>query len=517
MKVLTAAQMRDIDLRTMELGIPGIVLMENAGHRVVEFLDEKFAPLAAQRIVVLCGKGNNGGDGFVVARQLHTRFRPQALHVVFAGNPDELKAEAAENFRMLEACRCPVTRALTPEMRLATIVIDALLGTGLTGPVRGPMLDLIREINTGFPLARIVAVDMPSGLPSDSAEVSGEAVRAHYTVTFTAPKISHVLPPACGYVGELRVGAIGSDPRLFEDDDSIDLALSGAERFRRLFGPRAPESHKGSFGHVLVIGGSRGKSGAAAMAGLSALRAGAGLVTVASAAGSTAEIASHAAELMTEPLPETDAGTIAAQAFDYGRFAALAERKTVFAVGPGLGAHAETITFVRRLVADYSQPMVIDADGLNALAGADFTGRPSMVLTPHPGEMSRLAGLNAERIAGDRVRVARTYATERNVCLVLKGYRSLVAMPGGRVWVNPTGTPGMATGGTGDILTGMIAGLMAQFPEDQEAAVLAAVYLHGLAGQIGVRSVGEKSLIATDLLRRLPEAIGECAGVPDQL
>jgi NAD(P)H-hydrate epimerase len=517
MKVLTAAQMRDIDRRTIELGIPGIVLMENAGHRVVEFLHQRFAPLSEHRVVILCGKGNNGGDGFVVARQLHTRLQPKSLHVVFAGNAGELKGDAATNFRMLGACRCPVEHSITPEMRQATIVVDALLGTGLAGPPREPMIELIREVNTGFPLAKIVALDMPSGLQSDTGQLAGEAVRAHYTVTFTAPKLSQVLPPACEHAGELRVAAIGSDPSLYEDDDSIYLSLSGPKHFRHLFAPRAKDGHKGRYGHVLVVGGSRGKSGAAAMAGVSALRSGAGLVTVASASSAIAQIASHAAELMTEPLPENDVGSISTRAFDYGRFRALAENKTVLAIGPGLGRHAETDAFVQAVAAEYTQPMVIDADGLNALAGTDYIGRSSMVFTPHPGEMARLSGLTSEQVATDRLEIARGFATRRNLCLVLKGHRSLIAFSNGRVWINPTGTPAMATGGTGDILTGLVAGLIAQFPDQLEIAVLAAVYLHGLAGELAAAALGEQPVIATDLLRFLPEAIKECAGAPDHV
>jgi hydroxyethylthiazole kinase-like uncharacterized protein yjeF len=516
MKVLTAAQMRAVDQRTMELGIPGLVLMENAGHRVVELLQEKFAPLAEHRVVVLCGRGNNGGDGFVVARQLHTRLRPKTLHVVFAGRPEELKGDAAANFRMLAACGCPVFESIAPEMRSATIVLDALLGTGLSGPARGAMLHLIREINNGFPAAKVVAVDIPSGLPSDTASLLGEAVRADYTVTFTAPKVGQVLPPACDYAGELRVGAIGSPPALFEGDESIFLALSGPERFRHLLAPRPRGAHKGSFGHVLVIGGSRGKSGAAAMAGVSALRAGAGLVTVASADSAIASIAAHAPELMTEPLAETETGAISTRAFDYGRFAAVAERKTVFALGPGVGTHFETAAFVRKVASEFSQPMVIDADGLNCLTGTEF-GRPSLVLTPHPGEMARLTHLANEAVLEDRVGVARSFATQRKVWLVLKGQRTLIASPEGRVWINPTGTPALATGGAGDILTGLIAGLLAQFPGEVEAAVLAGVYLHGLAGELGATRLGEQYLIATDLLRFLPEAIEASLRVPHSL
>jgi NAD(P)H-hydrate epimerase len=461
MKVLTAAEMREVDRRTIEMGIPGLVLMENAGHRVVELLAAKFAPLARRRIVVFCGPGNNGGDGFVVARQLHTRFRPRALWVVCAAAEESLKGDAAANFRMLGVCGCPVYREIIAAMRHADIVVDALLGTGLGGPARGAALDLIREINTGFPEARVVAVDVPSGLASDTGEVVGEAVRADFTVTFTAPKPVHVLPPACDLAGELSVGAIGSPAEWFEEDEAIRLALSGPEVFRHLLAPRDRDGHKGAYGHVLVIGGSAGKTGAAAMAGMGALRAGAGLVTVASAGSAVPIIGTHAPELMTEALAETETGSISPKAFDYGRLESVIAGKTVVALGPGLGTHPETVAVARRLVAECRQPLVLDADGLNAVAGTGFPGRPSLILTPHPGEMARLARLEREEILKDRVGVARRFATEHGVTLVLKGRRTLVAMPGGLVWVNPTGTAGMATGGTGDILTGMIAGLAA--------------------------------------------------------
>jgi NAD(P)H-hydrate epimerase len=519
MKILTAAQMREVDRRTMELGIPGLILMENAGHRVVEFLEETFAPLARRRIVVLCGKGNNGGDGLVVARQLHVRVRPRALDVVLAGEPEELTGEAAENYRMLGACGCPVHNEITPEMRAATIVVDALLGTGLKGPATGRMAKLIREVNTGFPEAQVVAVDMPSGLDSDAAASEGETVRADYTVTFTAPKVGQVLPPNCARVGRLRVAPIGSPPELFEQDASLYLALVEPEWLRALFAPRASWAHKGDFGHVLVVAGSRGKTGAAAMTGLAALRSGAGLVTVASAESAIGVIASHCAELMTEPLPETDAGSISPRSFDYGRLAALVESKEVVALGPGLGTHPETAGFVRRLVEECRKPMVIDADGLNALASwGRPVGLPDLrVLTPHPGEMARLAGKTAAEVQADRVGVARGLAIERQVTVVLKGYRTLIAFPDGRVWVNPTGTPALATGGTGDILTGAIAGLLAQFGEQPDLAVAAAVYLHGLAGELGAAELGEQALLATDLLRFFPEGMHVLAGVPDRL
>ncbi|MBI1791071.1 MAG: NAD(P)H-hydrate dehydratase [Acidobacteria bacterium] len=485
MKVLTVARMREVDRRTIELGIPGIVLMENAAHRVVEFLAEEFAPLAAQRIVVLCGKGNNGGDGLAIARQLHTRFSPSSLQVVLAAEPGSLRGDAAENLKMAKACGLAVQAEITPAMRTATLVVDALLGTGLEGPAAGRMLEMIREINSGFRLAQVVAVDIPSGLPGDSAFPSGEFVRAAATVTFTSPKLAHALPPNCDHVGKLRVAPIGSPPELIESW----IELLEPRHFRHLLAPRSRGAHKGDFGHVLIAGGAAGKTGAAAMAGMAALRAGAGLVTVACAESNFTALAP---ELMTEPFPGVPQG------------------KDAVAIGPGLGTTPEAVALVRRAFAEWDQPMVVDADGLNALAGQDFrAGNALRVLTPHPGEMARLTGRSGGDILQDRLGVARAFAHDRGVCLVLKGQRSLIAFPDGRVWINPTGTPAMATAGSGDILTGLIAGLLAQFPGEPDAVVAAAVYLHGLAGEIGARSRGEKCLVATDLLEFLPAAIHE--------
>jgi len=506
MKVLTAAQMREVDRLTTALGIPGVILMENAAHRVVEFLAERFAPLSEQRIVVLCGKGNNGGDGMAVARQLYTRFDPRLLHVVLLAAPEELKGDAAANYRMLKTCGCPIWPGIEPQARFATLVVDALLGTGVNGPARGPMLEGIREINAGFPLAKVVAVDLPSGMPSDSGEPVGEFARADYTVTFTAPKVAHVLPPNCDSVGELVVRPIGSPPEMFEEDDSISLALVEPAMFRHLLAPRPPWGHKGTFGHVLVVAGSRGKTGAAAMTGLGALRAGAGLVTVASAASAVPVIAVYAAELMTAPLEENDAGTISSRV----DLAAIAEGKTVLAMGPGLGLHPDVEALVARAAETFEGPLVLDAD---ALAGTFHGNGGVRVLTPHPGEMSRLTGKPTADIQRDRAGAARAFAVARRVTLVLKGQRTVIAFSDGRVWINPTGTPAMGTGGSGDILTGLISGLLAQFPHDPDNVVAAAVYLHGLAGQIGARALGEKCLIATDILEYLPDAMEECADV----
>jgi len=498
-KVLTAAQMREVDRRSSELGIPGLLLMENAGQRVVELLAHAYAPLREQRIVVMCGKGNNGGDGLVVARQLHTRFHPKELHVLMTGDPAGLKGDAAANYKMLQAVGCPVMFEITPAMETATLIVDALLGTGIHGAAEGRPLEWIRAINQRFPLAGVVSVDIPSGLDSDSGFPAGDAVEADYTVTFTAPKLCHVLSPACELSGKLRVEAIGSPPELYEQDTSIYLSLSEPALFAHLFRPRVRDSNKGLYGHALVIGGSRGKTGAPAMAALGALRAGAGLVTVAADGSIIDIIAAHAPEIMTEALTEDRARML--------------ERKNVVAIGPGLGQNPETVQLVRTMVAETSLPMVVDADGLNALAGHASRYRGPRIFTPHPGEMSRLTGRTIQDIQADRIGTARSYAMEQGVYLVLKGNRSVIAAPDGRVWINPTGSPAMATGGTGDVLTGMTAGLVAQFPDQLELAVLAAVYLHGRAGELGTAELGEKSLIATDLFKYLPEAMREVADI----
>jgi NAD(P)H-hydrate epimerase len=516
MKVLTAAQMRDVDRRTIEAGVPGLVLMENAGTQVLKFLEERFSPLGDQKIIVFCGKGNNGGDGLVVARQIFERHHPRAMTVVLVAPPEELKGEAAENYKRLIETGCPVSRELPDNPAGVTLVIDALLGTGLSGPAKGAMLDAVRRVNSEFPGAKIVAVDIPSGLASDTGQLLGESIRADHTVTFTAPKVGQVLPPNCERVGELCVRPIGSPPDLFERDDSIFLSMVEPAQFLHLLAPRPRASHKGSFGHVLIVAGSHGKTGAAAMSGMAALRAGAGLVTVASAERALPVIASHAPELMTEPLPETASGAISALAFDSGALPKIAKNKTVVAIGPGLTTNPQTISVVRRALHELPQPMVVDADGLNALASAEWTGdRRLRILTPHPGEMARLVKKTTAEVEENRVGIARGLARDRGVHVVLKGYRTLLAFPDGRVWINPTGTPAMATAGTGDILTGLIAGFLAQFPSDAGQAIAAAVYLHGLAGEIGARDLGEKCLIATDLLRYLPAAMEQCAHIPN--
>ena len=477
MRVLTSEQMREVDRLTIEDGVPSIALMENAAHRVVEEMIREFDPIDRQNIVILCGKGNNGGDGLALARLLH-EYQVGRLRVVLAADPSEFKGDAADNLRRVQEIGInPVfdVPAKLRERREVNVVIDALLGTGLQGPPTGRTAELIAATRD-FPQAKIVSVDLPSGLGG-----GGDCVRADITVTFTAPKVEHYLAPGAEeHIGRLVVSQIGSPPWLIPSG----LEVSAPGDFRHLFRPRKRKSHKGDFGHVLVVGGAPGKTGAAAMAGLAALRAGAGLVTV-----GCSDPSRLAPELMSEPF---DNFTL--------------DHKTVLAVGPGLGVQRDLVS---KLLKDAKVPMVIDADALNSIARTDFRGRGlQTILTPHPGEMARLLGV--DRVSeSERLHVARSFAKERNVCLVLKGYRTLIALPDGNVWINTSGSPAMATGGTGDILTGMIAGLVAQFPDEIDAAVRAAVWLHGRAGQIGAEEITEQCLIATDLLHYLPKAIRE--------
>jgi NAD(P)H-hydrate epimerase len=498
MKVLTAAEMREVDRLTIEAGIPGLLLMENAGSRVVDFLLETFEPLQAERIAVICGKGNNGGDGFVVARQLWTRKLFRNLDVFELFDPATLTGDAAVNRKALAACGCSVQRGLADESNNATVVVDAILGTGLTGPARGEALSAIQIVNTRFPLARVVALDIPSGLPSEEATEIGEVVRADYTVTFTAPKRTQVLPPTYERVGKLICVPIGSPSSLCETNAKLQLNLTAPDDLRTLFRPRPCDSNKGMYGHVLVVGGSFGKSGAPAMTGISAYRSGAGLVTVAIPESILPMVAGYRPELMTEPTHDGD------------KLIKLLERMTVLAIGPGLGTLPESVALTKRLYEETTLPAVVDADALNALAGNLPKTDKVRILTPHPGEMSHLTGKSTREVQADRLGIARTFASETGTVLVLKGDRTVIAFPEGEAWINPTGSPSMATGGTGDILTGMIAGLVAQHARgDWKRAVIGAVWLHGRCGELGAVKWGEEAMLAADLLDFLPEAMNE--------
>ncbi|HEY1271404.1 MAG TPA: NAD(P)H-hydrate dehydratase, partial [Terriglobales bacterium] len=507
MKIVTAAEMREIDRRTSEsFSVPSLTLMENAGTSVAEFVIERYP--SARKVGIICGKGNNGGDGFVAARKLHEARRE--VHLILLADPGDLHGDAAEMFRKLPDPPVFVRSAedLKGERAHAAfsseVLVDAILGTGFRPPVTGLYAEAIAEINSSG--APVVAVDIPSGADADAMTPQTTLVaRADGILTFTAPRPAHVFGMLSK--GPVRVSPIGSPPDAIRSD--LQLNVVTAPDIVSLFAPRRIDANKGSFGHVLVIGGSVGKAGAAAMAGMSALRSGAGLSTIATPRSVLSTVAHFHPEVMTEPLDETEGGSISLCALEYGRLDALVKGKTVLAIGPGISLNIETAEFVRSIVAKYTLPLVLDADGLNAFDGhaGKLNGRKRpLVITPHPGEMARLAGCSVKDVQQDRLGTARKFAHEHDLIVVLKGHQTLVVRPDGEAWVNTTGNPGMATGGTGDILTGIIAGVIAQSPDQVMVATLAAVHLHGLAGDIARETMGEQCLVATDLVKALPEA-----------
>jgi hydroxyethylthiazole kinase-like uncharacterized protein yjeF len=507
MKIVSAAEMREIDRVTSQhFGVPSLTLMENAGTAVAEFVASEYP--SARRVGVICGKGNNGGDGLVAARKLHGAGKE--VRVVLLAERSELRGDAAEMFTKLPVAPVQVTssQGLNGESARAAfnvdVLIDAILGTGFRPPVSGLYAEAIHTLNaTSTP---VVAVDIPSGADADvMGDQVGAVAKADAVVTFTAPRPAHAFGTLT--TGPTVVVPIGSPDETLTS--TLQLNLITAHEVAPLIGPRPPAANKGSFGHVLVLGGSLGKAGAAAMAGIAALRAGAGLSTVATAKSVLATVAGFHPELMTEPLPETPALSISNVALAGGRMDALVKGKTVMALGPGVSRNQKTAKFVRGMVKKYRVPTVLDADGLNAFEGHAGELRRktgALVLTPHPGEMARLIASTVPAVQHDRLNLARTFAQKHGLIVVLKGHRTLIAQPDGTVWVNTTGNPGMATGGTGDILTGMVAGMIAQNPDRIADAVISAVHLHGLAGDVARESMGEHSLIATDLLTALPEA-----------
>jgi hydroxyethylthiazole kinase-like uncharacterized protein yjeF len=527
MRVLTAAEMREVDrLSTERQGIPSLTLMENAGTSVAEFIRRRCPSIAKRRIVVFCGKGNNGGDGFVVARKLKEFGNSPSLYL-FAG-ANELRGDAAENRDRWQKSGGEIhvvsdaagLAAAKSAVNAADIVIDALLGTGTRGPVEGLLRDTIEAINDEKrrrPQLSVVAVDIPSGANADTGEVGSVAVEADYTVTFTAPKVGMLFGKAADCCGEIIVADIGSPWLLIEEVGKGNIRWSEPQEFARFAERRKPAGHKGDYGHALIAAGSVGKSGAAVMAGWSALRAGAGLVTVAIPEPVLPIVASHTPELMTEPLRATAAGSIAASNLEHGYFEKLLKGKKVLAVGPGLSTHLETQEFVRTLVKQRSVPIVLDADGLNAFDGraAELKGSGPLAITPHPGEMSRLAGVSTSDVQSRRMEIAKKAAADWNCYAILKGHQTITAAPtgadstapSGAAYVNSTGNPGMGTGGTGDVLTGMLAGLTAQYATDDWLRTLAfGVYLHGLAGDIAYADYNEAPLIAEDVIRAIPRA-----------
>jgi NAD(P)H-hydrate epimerase len=517
--VFTAEEMRRLDRRAIaELGIPGAILMENAGRgaadAIAAALSALGAPRRGARVVIVCGKGGNGGDGFVVARRL--KRQGAAPSVVLACAPGEVGGDARLKLEALRSTgirprRFEDDRAIAALLARAHVVVDALLGTGSRGAPDGEVARAIELINASR--RPVVALDIPSGLPADGGAPAGVAIRAVLTLTFAGLKRGLLAAPGDELAGRVSVIPIGVPEA--EVSRGVTTFLLEARDVAPRFPPRARAAHKGTYGHLLLVAGSLGKTGAAALGAAAAMRSGAGLVTVATPSSQQPIVAAHVLEAMTEPLPETPARTLALKAREV--VAELAASRDAVAIGPGLGLEDETRQVVRSLIEKLDKPMAVDADALTALTGhLELLGTAprTRCLTPHPGEMARMLGVGVSEVQRDRIETARAFATRYRTHLVLKGARSVIAAPDGRVFLNPTGNPGMASGGTGDVLTGMLGAFLAR-GLDAEAALQSSVYLHGSAGDIAAERVGEESLIARDVIAAIPEAFKRLGGAGD--
>ena len=538
MRILSSAQMRWVDRETTaRFGLPSLLLMENAGSGVVREMERHFGGLQGLRVLVVCGKGNNGGDGLVVARHLH--LGGVATQVILMARPGALKGDARTNLEVAQKMGVPIESIVEEgdwsdklqshlDPALTDVLVDGLLGTGVRLPLAGFMAEAVRLLRR-FP--RVVAIDLPSGLDCDCPGTPAAEMAApvsELTVTFTAPKPVHIFSPAARFCGKWVVVPIGSPPELVRESGAWLHQVTRAEAATtlRTFA-REPEAHKGHFGHVLAVAGSTGKTGAAAMSAQAALACGAGLVTLAVPAPCQPVVAGQLPEVMTEPLAATPGGSFSTRAFDYSRVADLLQGKAVVALGPGLGREDETVQFVRRFLEECPLPVVLDADGINACQDAlDLLARKeeALVLTPHPGEFARLLGISTRELQQNRIELARGFAMERGLYLVLKGHQTLLASPSGQVTLNSSGNPAMAKGGSGDVLTGIVAGLLAQWfsmpatrdrrgIDDLESVITLAVFVHGLAGDLAREIRGDQSVMASDLtgftaeaLRRVREA-----------
>ena len=513
MRILNGNQMREADRRTIQdIGLASLVLMENAGRQVVAAVESLYPDLADRRVAIVCGKGNNGGDGFVVARTLQQRGVDVSVFVI--GKVTEIKGDARVNLEILGRIGQTVVEVADEtawelhgaEITGHDLIIDAMFGIGLSAPLTGFYETVVADLNeAGVP---IVSIDMPSGMSADTSDLIGDAIDATVTIALGAPKLPLVLPPAESKSGEVVVADIGIPADIFDQLEGPHIELLTREQMRPLIPARAVDAHKGDFGRVVVVAGSVGKAGAAVLCAHGALRAGAGLVTVASPRSCQPTIAAHGVEYMTEALDETPDGTVHFSA----TAAVLGIDADVIVAGPGLGLGEGVTTFVRELLDKYDGPLVLDADALNAFADEPslLIGREGrdLIITPHPGEMARLVGCSVEDLQADRIGIATDFAKRHQVYVVLKGYRTLVVTPDQKVFVNPTGCAGMATGGTGDVLAGMLAAWLAQLL-DAEAACRLAVYLHGSAGELADADNGEVSMTAGDLVDHIGDAILE--------
>ncbi|MCP3981988.1 MAG: NAD(P)H-hydrate dehydratase [bacterium] len=511
MEILTGRQMREADRHAIDvMGIPGLQLMEAAGRGVAEALLEEQPSLFSRPVWILCGKGNNGGDGLVVAREL--RLRELHPHVILLARATDLTGDAAASLRKAREAGVPIVEVTDAEawsreragLDANPIVVDAMLGTGVSGGPRGTIAIVIDDLNDAG--VEVFSIDLPSGLEADAPDVVGRPLRALRTYTLCRPKPALVQEPAAALCGSFRVIPIGIPDEAVERQRSR-MEWLDHDAAASLLPPRDAASHKGTYGHLLAVAGSLGKAGAAALLARGALRSGVGLLTVATPAGVLPTLAAHSAECMTEPLPETAAGVLDAGAAR--TVATLAATRDALAVGPGLSNAPDVAREIREIVARRTLPVVLDADGLNAFAGdaAALRGAAGpLVITPHPGEAARLLGVDTREIQADRLGAARRLADATGAVVVLKGHRTLVVSHDGAVAVNAGGNPGMATGGSGDVLTGTVGAFLARGLDAFDAARLG-VHAHAAAGDLAAVELGQDGLIAGDVVDRLPAAL----------
>ncbi len=525
MKLVTSAQMRNIDKKTIEgIGIPGLELMEKAGKGVALVAKEMLGDVKNKKVAIFCGGGNNGGDGFVVGRYL-SEWGAE-IEFYLTANREEVKGDAKTNLEKAEKVGLPITEVLKkeeiPSKIEANLIVDALFGTGFSGEITGLVKDMVEGINcSAIP---VVSVDIPSGLHADTGQFTAPCIKAERTVTMALPKIGHFFFPGKEMSGKVSVVDIGVPDHVVEGE-KINLNLITEEQVKEILPQRPGDAYKGTCGRVVLIAGSTGMTGAAPLASLSSLRAGAGMAILGIPQTLNAILETKLTEVMTKPLPDVrKKGALALRGL--GEIREFLKWGDCCAVGPGLGQHFETMELVRRLISKIAMPTVIDADGLNAIARDTSVLKEcqaSLILTPHIGELSRLNGVSAGEIAKDRIKYACDFAKEYSCVLVFKGAPTIISEPGGQTYVNPTGNAGMASAGSGDVLTGIIVGLLAQMlmlrkGEDLQRIILdsarAGVYLHGLTGDLAREEKGEMGMIAGDMMEKIPHALIRCFGPP---
>ncbi|TDX50947.1 NAD(P)H-hydrate dehydratase [Orenia marismortui] len=510
-KLVTADQMKEIDRYSIEeIGIPGIVLMERAALEVKKVAEDYLSDLKKSKVIVLVGTGNNGGDGLAVARMLQEAG--YNVEVFIVGEKVKVTDDAKVNLNILEKLKIEVKEIVMVEELLdlktrldsSDLIIDALLGTGIKGKLRGIYPEVISIVNkSNLP---VISIDIPSGVEADTGRVEDIAIQAKETITFALPKLGTILYPGAEYVGKLKIVDIGIPHQVIKQQN-IDISLITDKLINDLLPTREKDSHKGTYGRLLLVAGSTGMTGAATLSAQASLKIGAGLVTVAIPKSLNSILENKLTEAMTYPLSETEFGTLAIAALE--EIEKLIDNRDVLAIGPGLTARDEIDYIVTSLLKKTDKTLVIDADGLNVINNLEILKERegSTILTPHPGEMSRLVNKSIKYIKKNSIKIAKEFSQEYGVVLLLKGARTIIATPKGNIYINPTGNSGMATGGSGDVLTGLIAGLLAQKNVDVRAATIIATYLHGLAGDLAVEDLTEYSLLPSNLIDYLPQAL----------